>query len=207
LMSLDANLDGILTTIPAGPVHYAIGAQYRRESFGNTYLFPPTDNTFYPRRNVDGGYLELHIPVVKGGSPGDPALELTMADRAEHYSDFGGTNNPQVGVIWKPVSDLAIRGTYGTSFKAPTLSELNPVPTQVVLVPGSVFSPAPGGTPNALSVDGGNPNLKPEKATTWTAGLDFKSSVVDGLTAKLTFYNIVFKDEIVVASQLAQSVC
>jgi outer membrane receptor protein involved in Fe transport len=202
LMSLDANLDGILTTIPAGPVHYAIGAQYRRESFGNTYLFPPTDNTFYPRRNVDGGYLELHIPVVKGGSPGGPALELTMADRAEHYSDFGGTNNPQVGVIWKPVSDLAIRGTYGTSFKAPTLSELNPVPTQVVLVPGSVFSPAPGGTPNALSVDGGNPNLKPEKATTWTAGLDFKSSVVDGLTAKLTFYNIVFKDEIVVASQL-----
>jgi outer membrane receptor protein involved in Fe transport len=204
LMSLDANLDGVLATIPAGPVHYAIGAQYRRESFGNTFLFPPTDNTFYPRRNVGGGYLELHIPVVgeSGGSRGDPTLELTMADRAEHYSDFGATNNPQVGAIWKPVSDLVIRGTYGTSFKAPTLSELNPVPTQVVLVPGSVFSPAPGGTPNALSEDGGNPNLKPEKATTWTAGLDFKSSVVDGLTAKLTFYDIVFKDEIVVASQL-----
>ncbi len=125
-----------------------------------------------------------------------------MADRAERYSDFGTTNNPQVGVIWKPVSDLSIRGTYGTSFKAPTLSELNPVPAQVGLIPGFVFSPSPGGTPNALSVDGGNPNLKPEKATAWTAGLDFKSSVIDGLTAKLTFYDIVFKDEIVDASQL-----
>ncbi len=100
------------------------------------------------------------------------------------------------------MSDLAIRGTYGTSFKAPTLSELNPIPTQVVLIPGFVFSPTPGGTPNSLSVDGGNPNLKPEKATAWTAGLDFKSSVIDGLTAKLTFYDIVFKEEIVDASQL-----
>ncbi len=66
-MSLDANLDGVLITIPAGAVHYAVGAQYRRESFGNTYLFPPTDNAFYPRRNVGGGYLELHIPVVGRG--------------------------------------------------------------------------------------------------------------------------------------------
>ncbi len=67
LMSLEANLDGVLAAIPAGPVHYAIGAQYRRESFGNTYLFPPTENTFYPRRNVGGGYLELHVPVVDRG--------------------------------------------------------------------------------------------------------------------------------------------
>ena len=198
LASLDVNIDGVLASLPAGLVHYAVGAQYRRESFGNSYFFPPTENTFYPTRNVAGGYLELRIPVVGQsiGSHGDPVLEFTLADRAEHYSDFGATNNPQVGAIWKPLSSLVIRGTYGTSFKAPTLSDLNPVPAQVVPFPGAVFIPAPGGTPNTLLVDGGNPNLKPEKATVWTVGLDFKPLDIAGLTAKLTYYDIIFKDEI-----------
>jgi iron complex outermembrane recepter protein len=198
LISLDANIDGALAMFPSGLARYAVGAQYRRESFGNTYLFPPTDNTFYPTRNVTGGYLELRIPIVgqNSSSHGDPALELTLADRAEHYSDFGASNNPQVGAIWKPMSSLAIRGTYGTSFKAPTLSDLNPVPAQVVPFPGTIFTPAPGGTPNTLLIDGGNPDLKPEKATVWTVGLDFKPVQMAGLTAKMTYYEIVFKNEI-----------
>jgi iron complex outermembrane receptor protein len=199
LASLDANIDGVLAAVPAGSVHYAVGAQYRRESFGSTYLYPPTDNTFYPTRNVGSGYVELRIPVVgpNSGSHGDPAFEITSADRVEHYSDFGATNNPQVGAIWKPLSSLKIRGTYGTSFEAPVLSELNPVPDEVVLFPGGLFSPVPGGTPNTLIVDGGNPDLKPEKATVWTVGLDFKPLEFPGLTAKLTYYDIVFKDEII----------
>jgi iron complex outermembrane receptor protein len=198
LVSLDVNVDGVLAALPGGSVRYAVGAQYRRESFGNTRLFPQTDNSFYPTRNVGGGYVELRIPVVgpSSGSHGDPVLELRLADRSEHYSDFGATNNPQVGTIWKPVSSLAIRGTYGTSFKAPTLSDLNPVPAQVFPYPGAIFGPAPGGTPNTLIVDGGNPDLKPEKATVWTVGLDFKPLEVPGLTAKLTYYDIVFKNEI-----------
>ena len=200
LISLDVNLDGILAALPAGFAHYAVGAQYRRESYGMTYDYPPTDNTFYPSRNVGAGYLELHIPLVgpDTGSHGDPTLELTVADRAEHYSDFGSTNNPQLGAIWKPASGWAIRGTYGTSFKAPILSELNPVPDVVVLLPGSTFNSVPGGAPNpnALFVLGGNPSLKPEKATVWTVGLDFKPDEVAGLSAKLTFYDIAFRDEI-----------
>jgi iron complex outermembrane receptor protein len=206
LISLDANLDGILISIPGGPVRYAIGAQYRKESFGNTYLFPATSNTFYPHRDVDAGYVELHIPVIGRNTDGDgdAALQLTLADRGEHHSDFGSSNNPQIGVIWKPASNLGIRSTYGTSFKAPLLSELNPVPSQVGLLPGSTFNPAPGGTPNTLAVFGGNPALKPEKAGVWTVGLDFKPQQISGLSAKLTYYDIVFKDQINFA---ASSVC
>jgi iron complex outermembrane recepter protein len=200
LVSLDANVDGVLAALPSGLARYAVGTQYRRESFGNTFYFPLTDNTFYPTRNVAGGYLELRIPVVgrSGDSHGDPALELTLADRAEHYSDFGAANNPQIGAIWKPVSRLVVRSTYGTSFKAPTLSDLNPVPSQVVPFPGFLFNPVPGGAPNpnVLIVNGGNPDLTPEKATVWTVGLDFKPVEIDGFTAKLTFYDIVFRHEI-----------
>jgi iron complex outermembrane receptor protein len=201
ITSLEANLDGVLGSIPAGSVRYAIGAQYRKESFGNTFLFPATDNIYYPSRNVDAGYVELHIPIVGQGSAshGDPTLEVKLADRAEHYSDFGSTNNPQVGVIWKSLSSTTIRGTYGTSFKAPLLSQLNPIPSQVLPIPGALFNPAPGGTPNTLTVYGGNPNLGPEKARVWTVGLDFKSVQIPGFTAKLTYYDIVLRDQITIA--------
>jgi iron complex outermembrane recepter protein len=201
ITSLDVNLDGVLGSVPAGSVLYAIGVQYRRESFGNTHLFPARDNTFYPSRNVDAGYGELHVPIVgqSGIDHRDPTLEVTLADRAEHYSDFGSTNNPQIGVVWKPLSGTAIRATYGTSFKAPLLSQLNPIPSQVVPIPGALFTPAPGGTPNTLSVFGGNPDLKPEKAKVWTVGLDLKPIQIPGLTAKLTYYDVVFSSQIAVA--------
>jgi iron complex outermembrane recepter protein len=201
IISLDANLDGVLAPLPAGPLRYAIGAQYRKESFGNTFLYPPTDNTFYPTRNVDAGYVELHIPIAgrAGGGTDSAALELTVADREEHYSDFGSTNNPQIGTIWKPAPGLVLRGTYGTSFKAPLLSQLDPIPSQVAAVPGNLFNPAPGGTPNTLVISGGNPELKPEKARVWTVGLDLKPEAVSGLNANLTYYDIVFKEEINVA--------
>jgi iron complex outermembrane recepter protein len=200
-ISLDLNIDGLLASIPAGEVHYAVGGQYRRESFGNTYLYPPTDNTFYPFRNVGAAYAELRIPVIGPRTTGgDTGLELTAADRGEHYSDFGSTNNPQLGAIWRPLSSLSVRGTYGTSFQAPLLSELDPIPVQIVAFPGASFNPGPGGNPNVLILNGGNPDLKPQKATAWTVGLDFKPQEHPGVTAKLTYYDIIFKNEINVAS-------
>jgi iron complex outermembrane recepter protein len=203
IISVDANLDGVLVSLPAGPVRYAVGAQYRKESFGNTFILPVTDNTFYPSRDVDAGYVELHVPVIgqTTSSRGDPALELTLADRAEHYSDFGSTNNPQFGLIGKALSSVTIRGTYGTSFVAPLLSQLNPVPSAVEPFPGTLFNSVPGQKiPNTLLLYGGNPDLGPEKARVWTVGLDFKPPEVEGLTAKLTYYDIVFTNEIITAA-------
>jgi len=202
IISVDANLDGVVGSIPAGPIRYAVGIQYRKESFGNTFIVPATENSFYPSRDVDAGYVELHVPVLgqTSGSHGDPALEITLADRTEHYSDFGSTNNPQFGLIGKASSSVTIRGTYGTSFQAPLLSQLNPIPSQVALFPSALFSPVPGETiPNTLIVSGGNPGLEPEKARVWTVGLDFKPPQVEGLTTKLTYYDIVFTNQIVSA--------
>jgi outer membrane receptor protein involved in Fe transport len=202
ITSLDANLDGLLVDLPAGSARYAVGVQYREESFGSTYLFPPTNNTFYPSRSVDAGYVELHVPVIgqTTSSRGDSALELTLADRTEHYSDFGSTNNPQFGLIGKASQSVTIRGTYGTSFVAPVLSQLDPIPQGVLPLPGYVFNPAPGGTPNTLEIVGGNPDLKPEKARVWTVGLDFKPTQLPGFTSKLTYYDIVFSNEIIAPS-------
>jgi len=200
IASLDATVDGVLARVSAGAIRYAVGAQFRDESFGSTYFVPATDNFFYPSRRVRAAYGELRVPLVgPGATRGDPALEITLADRAEKYSDFGSTNNPQAGAIWKPFEGVSVRGTYGKSFKAPLLSQLNPVPSQVAIAPASLFVPAPGGTFNTLAVFGGNPSLKPEKATVWTAGLDLAPPQLAGLTVKLTYYDIVFRDQIATA--------
>jgi iron complex outermembrane receptor protein len=209
IISIDANLDGALISLPGGAVHYAIGGQYRQETFGHANRLDYT-NAFYPRRHVEAGYVELHVPLLGpgAGSHGDPVLELTAADRQERYSDFGSTNNPQLGLILKPASGVKLRGTYGTSFTAPLLSQLNPVPFQITPTP--VTDPTKGGNcdyvyppgaytgtcTNALFLFGGNPNLTPEKATTWTVGLDITPDLIKGFTGKLTYYNIVFKDQI-----------
>jgi outer membrane receptor protein involved in Fe transport len=44
---------------------------------------------------------------------------------------------------------------------------------------------------------GGNPDLKPERAKTWTAGLDVRPTGIQGLKAHVTYYNIRFDNEIV----------
>ena len=195
ILSIDAKVDGTLGATSAGPVQFAIGAQYRQEKFDDADLVGMTD--FNPQREVAAAFIELRIPLVgaaAGGTPRDNRLTLSLADRGEHYSDFGSTNNPQLGLIWKPSRDLLFRGALGTSFHAPLLNDLNPVPFQVVPYPE--FDPRTGGATNTLIEFGGNPDLQPEKATTWTLGLDLHPEEVPGLRGNLGYYNIHFKNRI-----------
>jgi outer membrane receptor protein involved in Fe transport len=117
-----------------------------------------------------------------------------VADRDEHYSDFGSSNNPQTGLIWRPLADVKLRATYGTSFRAPLLTDLNPVPFQVV--PLTEPDPQTGGITNTLAVFGGNPDLQPEKARTWTAGVDFTAPSLPDLHVSATYYDIKFTNVI-----------
>jgi iron complex outermembrane receptor protein len=194
ILSLDAKLDGALCSLPAGDVRFAVGAQFRREDLNHADLVGLTD--FRPDRHVTAGFLELRVPLLGPGAATAAAdrLELTLADRLEHYSDFGSTNNPQFGVIWRLRADLKFRGTYGTSFRAPLLNDLNPVPFEAVPLP--VMDPSNGGVTNTLAVFGGNPSLQPEKARTWTAGVDFTPPSQPEVHFSATFYDINFTNVI-----------
>ena len=194
IFSIDAKVDGKAFSLPAGDVRYAVGAQFRREEFDSIDAVGLTE--FNPSREVDAAFAEFRVPLL---GPNDPAatgqrLELTLADRMEHYSDFGFTNDPQFGLIWRPLPDLKARATYGTSFHAPLLNDLNPVPFEVVPFPE--LDPTTGGVTNTMAVFGGNPDLKPEKARTWTAGLDFTPSAHPEFRAGATYYNIRFTNVI-----------
>ncbi len=194
ILSIDAKLDGKAFSLPAGDVRFAVGGQFRREEFDHSDRVALTE--FNPSRGVGAAFAEFRVPLIgpRDSSATAHRLELTVADRLEHYSDFGSTNNPQVGIIWRPLPDIKARATYGTSFRAPLLNDLNPVPFEVVPFPE--LDPRNGGVTNTLAVFGGNPGLNPEKARTWTAGLDFTPRAQPDFRASATYYDIRFTNVI-----------
>lgn len=55
---------------------------------------------------------------------------LTAGVRSDHYSDFGGTTNPRLALVWDAAVDLTAKLLYGRAFRAPAFNEeygLNPV--------------------------------------------------------------------------------
>jgi outer membrane receptor protein involved in Fe transport len=197
VVSLDAKLDGgVAWGILGGPLRYAVGAQFRRESVDQYYFVPSTEIGFAPSRTVTAAFGELEVPLLgpAEGVSGPGRLDLSLAARAERYSDFGYTTNPKVGLAWRPWPALKLRGTYGTSFVAPELNELNPKLTEAAAEP--LPDPKNGGTTDTLLTFGGNAALQPQKATSWTLGADFQPQASAGPRASVSYYNIDYRDRI-----------
>jgi iron complex outermembrane receptor protein len=191
--------DGSLMTLPGGALKLALGAQVREERFasrGSAYAFtaaPVAQVLVDDKRTVGALFAELRAPIVgpDNRGPGFEALEVSAAARWEHYSDFGSTLNPKVGVLWTPIADLDLRATYGRSFRAPGLREVN---DPFIYSPG--FFIVGSGRVLGLLAQGGNPNLRPETADSWTVGLDWRPSLIQGLWLSLTGYGIRYQHRI-----------
>lgn len=194
----DTKLSGNLFHLPAGEVQFTAGADYQKESYSKVNQLN-VKGSYDGDRQVWAGYTEVRIPLVGASANGSslPVLEMTLAGRYEHYSDFGSTTNPKVGLIWRPSNGVKFRGTWGNSFVAPLLSQLDPIPVQVatLLIHDPLTSP-PGESVPGIFVFGGNPDLKPQKAKTWTVGFDWTSQRLAGLRANATYYSIDYTDRI-----------
>jgi outer membrane receptor protein involved in Fe transport len=192
----DAKLDGSLFEMPAGRARFAVGGQYRKETFKISEDVLAT--RYDADRSIYAAFAELNLPLVgAGASTTANRLELNLAHRYEHYDDFGSTSNPKIGLSWQPLSALKLRGTYGEAFRAPQLNELNPVPDQVAAQ--TAFNPVTGLDTNYLLVEGGNPNLEPQTAKSWTFGFDWVPNSVQGLQVSATYYKIDYKKLITTA--------
>ncbi len=51
-------------------------------------------------------------------------LSLSAGLRYDHYTTFGGTANPRLGLIYHPYSSTAVKLIYGSAFRAPSAFEL-----------------------------------------------------------------------------------
>ncbi|NNG56419.1 TonB-dependent receptor [Sphingomonas paucimobilis] len=212
--STSLKLDGPLFALPAGDVRMAVGGEYRHEWYG----YSSADDEFTPGpvdagsagfplgRSVVAGYAELLAPLVGPDQnvPGVDRLDLSIAGRVESYSDFGTTANPRLGLSWKPVPALTLRGTFGTSFRAPSFSDIRHGPGLNQIIPLPLPDPASAtGATNVLALFGNRPDIGPEKARTWTAGFDFRPQTVPGLSISATWFDISYRDRISnVASEL-----
>jgi len=203
-----AVIDGPLFKMPGGDVRIAFGGEWLHERFTQRNALGELDQLVaVPHsadRSVDALFGELSVPLVGEGNrfAGIYALTLSAAGRYDHYSDFGGVFDPKFGISLKPVSWWTLRGTWSKSFQAPSLaSTASALPPGVVAVPAVAFGgnpafPDTNGKTILLLYPGGGVGLKPQKATTWEIGTDFRPNFLPGFSASVTYYNVKFKDQI-----------
>ena len=149
------HLDGDLFNLPAGPVSFAAGLEYRGERWRNN---PDSENASFDaigtfnfqaskvNRDVWSTYQEVRIPVTSPAwnLPGAYSLEFDIAEREEWYSQNTSATSvlpeehsqfdaqkPKFSVRWQPldpkwIGALTLRGSYSEGFHAPTLPDLTP---------------------------------------------------------------------------------
>src|SRR5690606_37701065 len=124
-------------------------------------------------------------------------LDLDAAVRYERYPDIGSVVTPKIGAAWSLTGDVALKGSWGRSFRAPTLFQQYQ-PRAATLYPPALLG-ASGADPaaGAILLLGGSPDLKPERATTWSATLDLHPRAVPGLTMAVSYFRISYRDRIV----------
>jgi iron complex outermembrane recepter protein len=178
--------------LPGGSVRFAVGAQFRRnntnrdnrDGFSNedqpcldTPITGSRTCTPFPQQalaftaagpdidltgEVYSLFGEVSVPVTK-------SLELKGAARYEDYGKYGGsTIDPQFSAKWEATDWLTLRGSVGTTFRAPPLTSFSATP----------FTANVGVFGTFLPIETiGNPDLKPEKATVWSVGARLSSGL------------------------------
>jgi iron complex outermembrane receptor protein len=194
--------DGSLFALPGGNVRLAVGAEYLRytSDAGNAQgaLATPAV-TIFPKlaRNQKSAYGELYVPLFgsTNARPGLERLDLSAAVRYDDYSDVGGTTNPKIGVNWSPVPGFLVKGSYGTSFRAPGLQDLPLLRTGAGLTVSTWTDPLSStGTSVGLVVNAGNPDLRPESAETWSITLEATPAALPGLRLSGSYFSLNYKD-------------
>lgn len=199
VFTASAQADGPVLRLPGGELRAAVGAQARRETYrrsGSSFtstVTPAAQAGLEADRSVLALFGELRAPLVGGGNqlPGVRALELTAAVRGERYDDFGTTVNPKVGLAWSPLEGLNLRASYSESFRAPALQELHEPQLYSPL-----RLPDGGGRVLTLGLNGGNPELEPERATSWVVGFDWRPERLSGLRLSADWFRIDFQDRV-----------
>ncbi|GLQ93869.1 TonB-dependent receptor plug domain-containing protein [Dyella acidisoli] len=133
--NVEANVSGDMFTLPKlmgeGDVTFAVGADHRDVSGGvtpdlytqegiNTNLQQNPGKGSY---GINEAYAEINIPLLKD-LPGAQLFNIDVSHRFSRYTNFGTTNNNSYKISYKPINDLLIRASYGTGFRAPSISDL-----------------------------------------------------------------------------------
>lgn len=202
LLVADASLAGEAFNLPAGPVGVALGYQMRRASLAVDYdinknIRNTATNTvsfdFDESRTTHAVFGEAIVPVFDTSAG---YMEISAALRHEESDNFS-TTDPKIGFIYNTADRfLTLRGTYGTSFVAPSLFRLFAVSGGGGTINDICADPVCTGTLNQVitSQTQGNPNLQPETAETFSVGGSIRP--LDSLTLSLDWWRYDFTNRI-----------
>jgi iron complex outermembrane receptor protein len=182
----------------AGPAALAFGAEYRRETYSiiagdpasrykaGSQSFPgfSLSDAGSTSRRVAAAYVDLSL------SPLD-ALQLAVAGRYEHYSDFGNALVGKVSGRLEINPWLALRSTVSSGFRAPTLAEERYSATNVQ--PNSAFVQLPPNSAAARLI--GIDPLGPEESTNINLGLIVHPA--PSVSISLDAYQIAVRNRVV----------
>ncbi len=172
LHGVDAKVSGQLFELPAGRVGFAAGAEWRQEELVSRNPWQidaglqirPAIAEVDGERKVSALYAEFNIPLLS-------SLELQLAGRGDHYSDFGNAFSPKASLRWQPWDAVLVRAAVSRGFRAPSLSE-NAASTNISY--GSVVDPydpdVPGSRQNPTFFTVGNSDLDPERTRSYNVG-------------------------------------
>jgi iron complex outermembrane receptor protein len=204
-------------TLPAGPVGFVVGVEYREESFvddrddrlDGTITFTDYDGDVYPyvsdvvnssptpdnsgERDVASLFVELQVPIIEN-------LNAQVALRYEDFSDVGNTTVGKVAFGWRPIDMLLLRGSWSEAFRAPNLVTIN---ESIVARNNTrndyacIYAAENGGDPDQDTLDcrnsiqriaQGSGLLKPEESTNTSVGIVLTPT--DNFTVTFDYWSI-----------------
>lgn len=222
-----------LFSLPAGPVAFVAGAEYREESFlddrdprlDGTIVFTDYQGDTYPLvsdvvnssptpdnegdRGVTSLFAEFQAPLLKN-------VEMQAALRYEDFSDVGDTVVGKFALGWRIIDALSIRGSWSEAFRAPNLITVN---EEIVARQNTrndyacVYAATRGGDPEQDTLDcrnstqriaQGSDGLVAEESTNFSVGLVFTPS--DDWTVTLDYWTIEKEDTIGLLGEENQTV-
>jgi outer membrane receptor protein involved in Fe transport len=219
------NLTGELFELPAGAVSIAGGGEYRKD-----YQYAQPDVSSLITNPLTGEcltstdacssansgslsvrefYAELFIPVLRDVFLAK-SLNVTLGSRYSDYSAFGNTTNSKIGLEWRPVDDVLLRGTIAEVFRSPTISDLfggtTPSADTISRDPcfaGDLSNPACKGAqrPDLVnyqtqSLQGSNVNVQPESGKSFTWGVVYDPNWLEGFSTSVDIWRIYLQDTI-----------
>jgi iron complex outermembrane recepter protein len=129
---VEANLQGKLFDAWAGPVRFAVGADYREDHFVSEAdplivagdILAGNGSDFSGRTVVKELYGELLIPIFKD-LLFTKDLNLDVAGRVSDYDTIGRVETYKADFNWKLIESVSLRGGYERAIRAPNIGELN----------------------------------------------------------------------------------
>jgi outer membrane receptor protein involved in Fe transport len=181
---------------------------------GNGAAKPPVNGGY----DVYELYGEARIPLIQD-QPFAKDITAELAYRYSDYSNAGTTNTYKVSGDWTIIDGFRVRAGYNRAVRAPNVVELfspqnvvldgtidpcaglqagNPLVARCAslfnLTTAQVLALEPDPANQYNGQTGGNPNLRPETADTYTVGLVWQPSFLPGANFTVDWFDIKVQD-------------